>query len=122
MTKVAKLRALLIERPDGFALITGIIDTEQIDFLSRESILHESSTPMFDFKRKNEQGRPTGHPAQIWTFLVFQKCCAARVFRLQTGLQIKHFAADNTSISLVDHDSLLQHLLTILLLGVSTLV
>lgn len=34
---------LLRERPDGFALITDIIDAKQIDFPSRESISHESS-------------------------------------------------------------------------------
>ncbi len=43
MTKVAENRTLLREGPDGFALITGIIATEQIDFLSRESIFRESS-------------------------------------------------------------------------------
>ncbi len=31
-TKVAELRTLLRERPDGFAPITGIIDAKQIDF------------------------------------------------------------------------------------------
>lgn len=31
MTKVAEFRALLRERPDGFAPIAGIIDAEQID-------------------------------------------------------------------------------------------
>lgn len=34
MTKVAKFRVLLKERPDGFALITDIINAKQIDFLS----------------------------------------------------------------------------------------
>ena len=38
MTKIAKFRVLLRQRPDGFALITGIIDAKQIDFLSRERI------------------------------------------------------------------------------------
>ena len=38
MTKVAELRALLRERPDGFALITDIIDEKQIDFLGQERI------------------------------------------------------------------------------------
>jgi len=36
MTMVAEFRALLRERPDGFAPITGIIDAKQLDFLSRE--------------------------------------------------------------------------------------
>ena len=43
MMKAAELRALLRERPDGFALITNIIDAKQIDYLSRESISRESS-------------------------------------------------------------------------------
>ena len=43
MTKVAEFRALLRERPDGFAPITDIIDAKQLDFLSRESIFRESS-------------------------------------------------------------------------------
>ena len=43
MTKVAEFCVLLRERPDGFALITDIIDAKQVDFLSRERIFHESS-------------------------------------------------------------------------------
>ncbi len=43
MTKVAEFHALLRERLDGFELITGIIDAEQIDSSAEKSIFRESS-------------------------------------------------------------------------------
>ncbi len=43
VTKVAEFRTLLRERLDGFELIAGIIDAEQIDFLSQKRTFHESS-------------------------------------------------------------------------------
>ncbi len=43
MTRVADFHALLGERPDGFELFAGIIDTEQIDFLRREGIFRKST-------------------------------------------------------------------------------
>ena len=96
MTKVAKLRALLRERPNGFVPINDIIDAKQIDFLSRERIFYESS----DLQCLISKGKTSKDGLRVVLLenqhLALSKVLHRKVFQLQTGLQIKHFADEDT--------------------------